>query len=291
MKRAGTLVALVGLGAVAVIASAARAQQQQPQEAEIQKVKDNLYVIYNGGGNTAAFITQNGVVVVDTKLAGWGQRILDKIKSVTDKPVTTIINTHTHGDHVGSNEFFPASVEIIAHENTKANMAKMDALQGKPQAMPDRTFSDKLTLNKGADEVDVYYFGRGHTNGDAWIVFPALRVVHTGDLFPRKGTPLIDMNNGGSGVEYPDTLEKAVKTIKNVDTVIPGHSPVTDWPSLAEFTEFNRAFLTAVQTSAKNGKSAEQAVADLKLPDKFNAYQMTGAKDNVTKIYSELQKD
>jgi glyoxylase-like metal-dependent hydrolase (beta-lactamase superfamily II) len=215
---------------------------------------------------------------------------MEKVRTVTDKPVTTIINTHTHGDHVGSNEFFEPSVQIVTHANTKANMEKMDSLQGKPQAMPDRTFTDRLTLGRGRDRVDVYYFGRGHTNGDAWIVFPQLRVVHTGDLFPRKGTPLIDVNNGGSGVEYPATLEKALKGIRNVDTVIPGHSAVTDWAALTEFAEFNRAFLTYVQDAVKGGKTAEQAIADIKLPEKFSGYLMTGTKDNVTKIYAELAK-
>ena len=86
----------------------------------IEKVKDNLYMVTGGGGNTAVFITANGVVLVDTKLANWGQAIMDKVKRVTDKPMTHIINTHTHGDHVGSNEFFPASVEIVAHANVAA---------------------------------------------------------------------------------------------------------------------------------------------------------------------------
>jgi cyclase len=287
MKRAGVLAALVVAGGVAVAAGVAF-QGGQPQTAEIQKVKDNLYVITGGGGNTAAFITDKGVVLVDTKLANWGERIMEKVKSVTDKPVTTIINTHTHGDHVGSNEYFSPSVEIVTHENTKTNMAKMDALKDKAHAMPDRTYKDKMSLMGGKDRVDLYYFGRGHTNGDTWVVFPALRVLHAGDLFARKGTPLIDVNNGGSGVEYPATLENALKGIRNVDTVIPGHSPVTDWAALTEFAEFNRAFLTYVQDAVKNGKTAEQAISDIKLPDKFGAYQMTGTKDNVTKIYAEL---
>ena len=290
MRRAGILAVLLAAGSVAVAVGAARGQAQQPQTAEIEKVRENLFVITGGGGNTAAFITDTGVVLVDTKLANWGERIMEKVKSVTDKPVTTIINTHTHGDHVGSNEFFDPSVEIVAHENTKTNMAKMDALTDKPQAMPDRTFKDKLSLMSGKDRIELYYFGRGHTNGDAWVVFPALRVVHTGDLFPRKGTPLIDVNNGGSGVEYPATLEKAIKGIRNVETVIPGHSAVTDWAALTEFTEFNRAFLTSVQNAVKSGKTAEQAIAEIKLPEKFSAYQMQGVKDNVTKIYTELGK-
>ena len=152
-------------------------------------------------------------MIVDTKLANWGQQIMDQIRSVTDKPVTTIINTHTHGDHTGSNEFFPASVEVVAQENTKANMEKMDAFKGdKAQFLPDKTFKDKMTLFSGADQIDLYYFGAGHTNGDSVVVFPALRVAHVGDLFARKGTPLIDVDNGGSGVAYPDTVKKASKS-------------------------------------------------------------------------------
>ena len=291
MRRAAGLATLLAIGSLAVAVKAIQTPAAQPpQTAEIQKVKDNLYMITGGGGNTAAFVTDKGVILVDTKLANWGERIMEKVKSVTDKPVITIINTHTHGDHVGSNEYFQPSVEIITHENTKANMAKMDAVKDKAHAMPDRTFNDRLTVGSGRERVELYYFGRGHTNGDTWIVFPELRVVHTGDLFPRKGTPLIDMNNGGSGVEYPATMEKALKGLKTVDTVIPGHSAVTDWAALTEFTEFNRAFLTYVQTAVKGGKTAEQAIAEIKLPEKFSAYQMTGTKDNVTKIYTELGK-
>jgi glyoxylase-like metal-dependent hydrolase (beta-lactamase superfamily II) len=129
MRREFVLAVVVGVGVAGIAAGVLRAHgqaagaSQPPAEAGIEKVRDNLFVITGGGGNTAAFVTANGVVVVDTKLAGWGQAILDKIRTVTDKPVTHIINTHTHGDHVGSNEFFPASVEIVAHENTAANIS------------------------------------------------------------------------------------------------------------------------------------------------------------------------
>jgi glyoxylase-like metal-dependent hydrolase (beta-lactamase superfamily II) len=293
---------VLGVGTIAMAAAALRAQApaagaqppaaQGPPVAAIEKVKDNLFVITGGGGNTAALVTANGVVVVDTKLAGWGQAILDKIKTVTDKPVTHIINTHTHGDHVGSNEFFPASVEIVAHENTAANMAKMPALQGpdKKHAMPDRTYKERMSLLDGRDRIDLYYFGAGHTNGDTIIVFPSLQTMHTGDLFAQRGAPLIDVNNGGSGMTYPDTLDRAVKGIRDVATVIPGHSAVTDWKAFAEFAEFNRAFLEAVRTAKAAGKTAEQAAAELTLPDRFKDFAMNRAKDNVAKIYAELDR-
>ena len=294
MRRTVVLGLLVGAGATAMAAGASLQPPaaDAPKVAEIEKVKDNLFMITGGGGNTAAFITQTGVVVVDTKNPGWGPAILEKIKGVTDKPITTIINTHTHGDHVGSNEFFDPSVEIVVQENTAANMAKMPALQGpeKKHALADKTYKDKLSLGSGADKVDLYYFGAAHTNGDTFVVFPALKVMHAGDVFPRKGTPLIDVNNGASGVAYPETIAKAVEGIKGVETVIPGHSAVTDWAGFVEFGEFNKEFLAATQAAKKAGKTAEQAIAEFKLPEKFSAYQMTGLKDNVTKIYAELDK-
>ena len=140
MKRALVLTLVVSVGALSAAVRAmqapAAAQGDQSKVVDVEKLKDNLFLLKGGGGNTAVFVTTNGVVVVDTKLAGWGQPILDKIKTITDKPVTTIINTHTHGDHTGSNSFFGSSVEVVAHENTKANMEKMDAFKADATGLP-----------------------------------------------------------------------------------------------------------------------------------------------------------
>lgn len=293
MRRLNVLAVIAGVGLTAM--TAAQAQQPAPagpNVAQIEKVKDNLFMITGGGGNTLAYLTANGVVLVDTKLAHWGQAILDKVRTVSDKPITHIINTHTHGDHVGSNEFFAPSVDIVAQANTSANMAKMKnfATPETKHGMPDKTFTDRMTVLSGKEAIDLYYFGAGHTNGDAFVVFRDLRTMHAGDIFPRKGTPLLDMNNGGSGVQIGESLAKAAAGIKNVDTVIPGHSTVMTWADFVEYGEFNRAFLAATQAAIKAGKTADQALADLKLPEKFAQYQMNGAKDNVPKIYAELGK-
>jgi glyoxylase-like metal-dependent hydrolase (beta-lactamase superfamily II) len=125
MSRGVVLGVLVAIGAATAVSAAYQAQQNQPKVVEVEKLKDNLYMLKGGGGNTAVFIGATGVVVVDTKLPGWGQPIIDKIKELTPKPVTTIINTHTHGDHVSGNVEFPATVDIIVQENTKTNMDKM----------------------------------------------------------------------------------------------------------------------------------------------------------------------
>src|SRR3954467_10211711 len=134
MSRGLVLGVFVATGALSVGAAAYQAQPQGPKVVEVEKLKDNLYMLKGGGGNTAVFVGSAGVVVVDTKLPGWGQPILDKIKEITDKPVTTIVNTHTHGDHVSGNVEFPATVDIVVQENTKANMAKMATPTGMPAA-------------------------------------------------------------------------------------------------------------------------------------------------------------
>jgi glyoxylase-like metal-dependent hydrolase (beta-lactamase superfamily II) len=273
MKRALVLGVLLAIGGIAAL-KAQPPQQQGPKTIEVDKVKDNLYVLKGGGGNTAVFVTANGVTVVDAKNPGWGQPILDKIKELTPKPVTMLINTHTHGDHVSGNVEFPASVEVITQENTKTNMEKMDIFkQNNGRGMPKRTFKDKMTLGKGADQIDLYYFGPGHTNGDAIVVFPALRTAHFGDLFAGKGLPLVDADNGGSVMKYPDTLNKAYNGIKNVETVINGHNNQTvTWADVKTFADFNQDFLTWAQGELKAGKTPEQAAGEWKVPEKYTGY-------------------
>jgi glyoxylase-like metal-dependent hydrolase (beta-lactamase superfamily II) len=182
-------------------------------------------------------------------------------------------------------------VEFVAHENCKASMEKMPAFQSEEgkKFLPSKTYKDKLSVLSGNDKIDLYYFGRGHTGGDSFVVFPALKVMHSGDIFARKGTPLIDINNGGSGAEFPVTLKKAVAGIRGVETVIPGHSAVTDWNSFKEYSEFMRDLVAAVQEAKKAGKTADQASTEIKLPEKYKDYAIGGLKDNVTKIYAELK--
>ena len=290
MKRVIVLAALVVLGGISVMAL------QGPNVAEIQKVKDNLYMITGGGGNTAASLTDAGVVVVDTKLAGWGQPILDKIKTVSNKPVVMIINTHSHPDHVGSNEAFPATADIVAQENTKANMVKLDAFKGdKAKFLPKKTFKDKMTLNKGKDEIDLFYFGRGHTGGDAWVLFPAIRVLHAGDMFAGKTAPLVDVMSGGSAVDYGKTLMAAYNGIKGYDAIITGHSPLMKPEDLKEYADANNDFVAWVQSEMKAGKTVDQAAAEWKTPAKFPSYGppaplFGGIKGNIQAAYNELKK-
>ena len=311
MKRCIVLGTLITIGILSLTVAGVQGPPPGPTPAalaatKIEKVKDNLYVITGSGaadtnafsgGNTAVFITDAGVVLVDTKLPGWGPTLLERIKTVTNKPVTTIINTHTHSDHVGSNEFFGTMVDSVVHENTKANMAKMDEFKGeKAKFLPKRTYKDKSVIGKGKDEVDLYYFGRGHTNGDTFVVFPALRTMHAGDMFARKALPYIDTMNGGSVVAHPQSLAKAVATVKNVDTVIGGHIPVATWDEFKEYADFTQDFVNFARSEMNAKKTVDQAAAEYKVPAKYKGYvvtvnpQFANAKGNIQTAYDELKK-
>jgi len=307
MKRIIFLAALVSVGTLSLgVAAFQQPAAAAPKVVEVEKLRDNLWMLKGGGGNTAVFVRTDGITVVDTKNPGWGQPILDQIKKISDKPITTIINTHTHGDHVSGNVEFPATVEVIVQENTKVNMQEMRGATGIAQngpptnifkanngrGLPSKTFKDKMTIGKGADEINLFYFGRGHTNGDAWVVFPALRLAHAGDIFSGKNIPLLDANNGGSGVAIGDTLAKAAKSLKNIDTVITGHSTTMTMADLAEYAEFNKDFMKDVQAAKKAGKSADDVAASWKIPEKYKGYAAPAAarlKANVQIVMDETK--
>lgn len=300
MNRARVLTSIV-LAGLTVTGVAAQRGPRIPPTGKIMPVKANLYVIHGAGGNTTVFVTGEGVVLVDTKLANNGEAILNQVKTVTDKPVSMIINTHTHPDHNGSNDYFKdarPSIEVVAHANTKKWVEANP--QSKPAMKPDKTFTDKMTLGSGKDQIDLYWFGAAHTNGDAFVVFKALRAMCVGDVMAWKMAPLIDPATGGSVIALPDTLEKAMKGIKNVDTVIEGHGDVNTWAGLRDYTRFNRALLDAAKAGLGK-KTPEEIAASLKpqfpeftkevlLPDlEYGGTPLSRAVINVNVAFQELR--
>jgi glyoxylase-like metal-dependent hydrolase (beta-lactamase superfamily II) len=315
MKRRLVLGGLLLVGALSIAVAAQQAPPKPSAAAiKVEKLADNLFVLNalqaGGGGNTSVFVTATGVVVIDTKNPGWGQPLLDKIKTLTPKPVTMIVNTHTHGDHVSGNVEFPASIDIVAQENTKANMAAMRPASfvaqpagGPPPniftqhngaGMAKRTFKDAMTIGMGADRIELYYFGRAHTNGDAMVFFPAARVLHMADVFATKGLPGMDSNNGGSGVAFADTLTKAADFAdrNNVEKIVNGHNETTTTRAdLREFISYVKDFVKATQDGKRAGKTVDQVTAAWKTPAKYTGYEAmpipVRVKADVELIYKE----
>ena len=293
MRRVMVPFVLLAVSSLTLVATAYQ-QPPAPKVLEVERLRDNLFVLKGGGGNTAVLIGASGVVVVDTKTPGWGQPILDTIRGLTSKPVTMIINTHAGRDHVSGNVEFPATVDIVAHENTRANMERLAIFkENNGKGMPTRTFEDRMSLGSGDDRIDLYYFGTGHTNGDVWVVFPALRAMHAGDNFGFKNLPRIDTVNAGSAVAYPDLLTRVVTAVSNVDTVIPGHDTrIMTMNDLRVHAEFNREFFTTVQEARTAGKTVDEVANTWRIPARYTGYgplRPETLKTNVQLIFDELK--
>ncbi len=278
MRRACVLLVLMIGGAVSMLIAAPGNQGRPTPPLSLEKLKDNLYILHGGCmcGNTTFYITDAGVVMVDTKVAGKGPEILEQLRTVTDMPIAMIINTHTHFDHTGSNAEFGAVDRIVTHENAKASLMKescemvtnCDAFKGEnAKFLPNTTFKSKTTLTLGQDQIDLHYFGPGHTDGDAWIVFPDIRIAVGGDLFGAKGLPYIDTANGGTALGYADTVANAAAGLKNiVDTVISGHVDAYPVDDLVRYAEFHKGVKAHVFAGIKAGKFPEEVSSEYSVP-------------------------
>ena len=244
-------------------------QNQAPAKLTINKVKDDLYEIEGDGGNVAVYITDEGVILIDDKFDRDHQNIVDQVKSVTNQPIKYIINTHYHQDHSGGNGKFLPTAEIISTAMARTNIVEHKQVGNvqPPDVMPARiTFTTEADVNLGGKEVRAIFMGRGHTNGDAVIYFPALRVLHTGDLMAGT-SPLIDYNGGGSVVEWSKTLDNALKL--DFDTVIPGHGAITNKAGLMTYRDNVVKLRTRVTGLIHEGKSQDEVAKFMKTEYKW----------------------
>jgi len=264
-------------------------------------VSDNLYLVSGGGGNALMMAGDKGVVLVDALSAGQGRALVDIASSISEQPITIAIYTHAHLDHTGSSRDLTTLTQIVAHDNTKANMARMAEFSGAgAKFLPGTTFKDTMSIGEGRDRIDLSYFGIGHTNGDIIVAFPGKRTALLGDLFPGKTVPIVDAANGGSLIAWPDTLARAATALRGITKIIPGHglppqgSPMPRWITMAdlqEYVTFTRDFVTAVQDAFKAGKSVDDGVAAVSaLSQKYPAYNFDGARAAVQAAYAELRR-
>jgi cyclase len=229
--------------------------QTQAPKLTISKVKGDLYEIEGDGGNVGVLATSEGVILVDDKFDQDHDAIIAQVKSVTPQPIRYIISTHHHSDHSGGNAKFLPTAEIISTSMARANIVEHKQPNSTETAPARLAFDHEMSVFLGGQEVRARYMGRGHTNGDAVIYFPALKVVHTGDLM-AGASPLIDYPGGGSVVEWTKTLDEALKL--DFDTVIPGHGSVTNKASLQTYRDNVEKLRTRVSGLIREGKSQDE---------------------------------
>ena len=250
-----TSIVRLSAGIVFLAASWIAYTQNQPPQLTISKVKEDLYQIVGDGGNVAVYVTNEGVILVDDKFDQDHDAIVEKVKSVTSQPVKYVLSTHHHADHSGGNAKFLPTAQIISTANARTNIVEHKQSNAPPGVMPASVvFTQESAVFLGGKEARARYFGRGHTNGDAVIYFPALRTIHTGDLM-AGATPLIDYPGGGSVVEWTRTLDEAMKL--DFDTVIPGHGAVTNKAGLLTYRNNVEKLRNRAAGLIREGKNQE----------------------------------
>jgi glyoxylase-like metal-dependent hydrolase (beta-lactamase superfamily II) len=226
------------------------------------KVKGDLYMIEGQGGNVAAYVTSEGVILVDDMYDENHGEIMATVKSLTAQPIKYVLNTHQHSDHAGGNVKMLAVADVIAHGNVRANMAKR-AVAGMPRV----TFSDEMSVHLGGKEVRARYHGRGHTDGDVFVYFPEVGAVHTGDMFLTNTStlqPYIDYANGGAALAWPATLDSVLKM--EFDAVIPGHGPLSNRAGMVRWQSTFKTMLDRVRGMVREGRSKD-AIAQMLVKD------------------------
>jgi hypothetical protein len=267
----------------------------------------NLYLVMGDEHHCIATITEDHIILVDTKATpGWGAAIMKRLEQVTDQEVTSLIITNPHQG--ASNLEFPKVGEIIAHENTRKRMA---ALGVSPKALPNKTFTDKLSFpvktigdDDGSNRMDLFYLGPGYTDGDAVVVWPQFNTVDLGELYPGKAVPLIDRLNGGSAIQFPATLDKALETLKTYKVRFQNVVRIRELPrfgqramfsgwgrlaDLEEYADFVRTLVAAARTAHDAKKTVDDAAASLSLPDRFKDYSLEQLRPFMQAAYEELR--
>jgi glyoxylase-like metal-dependent hydrolase (beta-lactamase superfamily II) len=269
------LVVLAGVCCVLVVlprVSPAQDQDFSKVEIKVSKVSGNIYMLRGAGGNIAASVGEDGIVIVDDQFAPLADKIQSALKGigVTDKPVRFVINTHYHGDHTGGNAPFANSGStVIAQDNVRKRLAsggtagnggsiKMEAKPADKAALPIITFEHDVTVHLNGEDIRALHFPAGHTDGDAVIFFPKNNVVHMGDDFVRYGFPFIDVASGGSVQGMAAAMEKVANELPKDVKVIPGHGDLSTLDDVRAFVQMLKETTAAAQKAITEHKTVDQ---------------------------------
>jgi glyoxylase-like metal-dependent hydrolase (beta-lactamase superfamily II) len=255
--------------AALLLATIAYAQPDLSQvEVKATKVAGSVYVLTGAGGNIGVSVGDDGIVIVDDQYAPLAPKIEAALKTITDKPVRFVLNTHYHGDHTGGNEHFGKTAPIVAHENVRKRLASGVTRGGRTTppapkgALPVLTFNESVTIHLNGEDLRAVHMPAGHTDGDSVIWFTKSNVVHMGDDFFNGLFPFVDQENGGSVRGLIANLDKVIGMMPADAKVIPGHGALSDKAGLTKFRDVVRATLNVVEQGVAAGKTAEQLKAE-----------------------------
>lgn len=266
------------------------AQERDEEPVTFNKISDNLYEITGGrGARSGAYIGENGVLIIDAKMTKNSvDQILNELKKITHKPIKYLVNTHSDGDHVNGNQYFPTSLTIVAHENCRKEFFHENR-DGSPsrwndpelkQYIPSLTFTENLNFYLGSKKIELWYFGIGHTTGDIVVYFPEKLTAFIGDQIFLNWPQLIHSYKGGNSFDHVETLTNMLETL-DTQHFCSGHSSMTDREGIRNHIEKIKGYQEKVEDLIHSGKTLEEILKEFK--DEEDRI--------VTTIYNELQEN
>lgn len=231
------------------------------------------------GGNIGLSVGEDGIFMIDDQFANITPKILEAIKTISDKPIRFLINTHWHGDHTGGNENInKEGAVIVAHENVRERMSteqfNKDWNRTTPPspkgALPTVTFSKDLTFHFNDERIFIFHVHEAHTDGDAMVYFTKSNVLHMGDTYFQGKYPFIDLNSGGSATGYIEAIEKAVLLINDDTKIIPGHRNVSSKSELSDYLKMLKKLKKRILAEIAHGKTEDEVTNNTSLTKEYD---------------------
>ncbi len=245
------------------------AQDFSDVEINVIKASGNVYMLQGAGGNIGVFATEEGLLLIDDQFSPLAERIEAAMKSIINKDLKYIINTHYHGDHTGSNSFFSHKAPIFAHRNVRARLADKEPFE--QVALPVVTYNEGINIYLAGEAIQISHYPNAHTDGDSIVYFKKANVLHTGDLFFELGFPYIDLKHGGNVKGYLSAVEQIIAKFPDDVIIIPGHGQLTNKVRYQEFADMIKYSIKHVTQLLAQGKT-EQEIITIGLGKKYQAW-------------------
>lgn len=260
------------------------AAQDNPDSITVRatKASGNVYFLDCtggfGGGNVAASVGDDGILLVDDMYAVMGPKLVSTLKTLSDKPVRIILNTHYHGDHIQGNKNFHNIAVIIGHENIAKRLIAANKEATPTLAyVPSVTFADRITLNFNGEEIQMIHFPNSHTDGDSIVYFTKSKVLHLGDMFFFGMFPAVYTQGGGDIRQIVRSIEKIVADFPADTKVIPGHGDLATMQDIKNYLAMLKDTMGIVESGIKAGKPLDQMQKE-KVLARYDALGSGGAQ-------------